>query len=378
MKKLRIAMIGQRGVPATYGGIERHVEELGSRLAERGHDVVVFGRTNYADEAGSRPDTYRGMRLVWQRPVATKHFEALSASAQAAFRTVGQGFDIVHFHAVGPGLLSPVPRVLTKAKVVQTIHGFDAERAKWGGVATAMLRTGTWMSAHVPDATIVVARNLGETLVERYGAKSTVYITNGTAPAVRRPAGEISERWGLEPGRYILWVGRLVPEKATDLLVRAYGKVPGDVPLVIVGGSSFSDEYAAQLASAARDDARVVLTGFTYGTTLQELYTNAGLFVLPSLLEGLPLTVLEGASYGLPIIASDIPAHVEVLGEHGPGHRLVPAGDDVALADEMALVLADLGAERQGAEWLRDRVAREYSWDAAADRTEELYLSLVR
>jgi glycosyltransferase involved in cell wall biosynthesis len=291
---------------------------------------------------------------------------------------MGQGYDIVHFHALGPGVLSPLPRYLSRSRVVQTVHGLDEQRAKWGPGARALLRGGSWLSSRVPDATIVVSRTLAEHYRARYG-RATVYIPNGVErPADRRAPGEITRRFGLVGGDYILFVGRLVPEKAPDVLIRAFSKLPGDVRLVIAGGSSFTDSYTAELATLAARDARVLLPGYVYGDTLAELYANAAVFVLPSFVEGLPLTLLEAVSHGTPVVASSIGPHLEILGEDGPGRRLVPAGDEDALTAVMGGVLGDVDAERAGAEALKETVLGAYSWDEAAAATESLYERLVR
>jgi len=363
-------MIGQRGVPASFGGVERHVEELGARLAERGHEVVVFCRHGYGDD---EPTTYRGMELVHVRTVDSKHLESIVASATSTLGTIGGGFDIVHFHAVGPGLFSPFARLLTQARVVQTIHGLDGERAKWGRLASVLLRFGTWLSARVPDATIAVSKALQDAYRERY-RRETVYIANGTPEAEPRAARGITERWGLTNGSYVLAVGRLVPEKAPEHLLAAFADVPGDVRLVLAGGSSHTDEYVADLEARAAADPRVIMAGYVYGTELEELYSNAAVFVLPSLLEGLPLTLLEASSYGCPIVASDIPPHLEVIGASGPGARLFPAGDIHQLTKAITETLqAPPEEERAGADALSERVRTTYSWDTAAAETDALY-----
>jgi glycosyltransferase involved in cell wall biosynthesis len=371
---VKIAMIGQRGVPATFGGVERHVEELGARLAADGHEVVVFCRRGYGE---SMPTHYRGMRLVHQRTVDSKHLESFVASATATAATIGRDFDVVHYHAVGPGLFSPLVRSFSRAAVVQTIHGLDGERAKWGRAASALLRFGTWLSARVPDRTVVVSRALQDAYRERYG-RETAHIVNGTPEVTRRPAAAITERWGLTSGSYVLAVGRLVPEKAPEHLLTAFADVPGDTRLVLAGGSSHTDEYVDHLHALAAADPRVIMAGYVYGAELEELYSNAAAFVLPSLLEGLPLTLLEAASYGCSIVASDIPPHVEVVGSCGPGARLFPAGDVPALTKAMTEALqAPPDEERAGAEALSTRVRSVYSWDRAASETEALYAELV-
>jgi glycosyltransferase involved in cell wall biosynthesis len=370
---LRIAMIGARGVPATFGGIERHIEELGARLAARGHDVTVFCRSNYlqADLV-----SHRGMRLVSLPTVGTKHLDAIVHSGFATMRAMAASYDVLHYHAIGPGMLAVLPRYLSRARVVLTVHGRDDQRGKWGPAAKAVLGTAGWLSARVPDATVVVGRHLEQYYREAHG-RPTVYVPNGVHAVTPRPANGTLARLGLEARRYLLFVGRMVPEKAPDLLLQTFRRLPGDHRLVLAGDTSFTDRYTAELRRLAADDPRVVLPGYVYGAELQELYSNAGAFVLPSLLEGLPLTLLEAASYGLPVVASSIPPHLEVLGSAGPGRRLHRPGDGDQLLGALGQVLADPRVERAGAVQLRDQVLRTYCWDDAAERTEAVYRAVL-
>lgn len=371
---MRIAMIGQRGVPATFGGIEHHVEELGSRLAARGHEVTVYTRTNYTAE---RHPTYRDMRPRYLPTVNSKHLDAIVHSTLSTLDAVFAHADIVHYHAVGPGIPAVLPRYLSRAKVVLTVHGLDAERAKWGGVARRVLEVAQWLSARVPDATIVVSKDLEAHYQHRYH-RSTVYIPNGVKEPHRRPAAEITERFGVRGGDYFLFVGRLVPEKAPDLLLRAFRQVEGDIRLIVAGGSSFTDEYVRDLDRLASQDPRVIMPGYVYGEVLEELYSNAAAFVLPSLLEGLPLTLLEAASYGVPIVASDIPPHIEVLGEATTGALLHPAGDEGELMLALTQVARDRAGSRDAAEALGRRVVSAHRWDVVATQTEDLYRTVAR
>jgi glycosyltransferase involved in cell wall biosynthesis len=368
MAGLRIAMIGQRGVPATWGGIERHVAELGGRLARRGHIVTVFNRSNYQPQ---RWRHCRGMRVQSLPTVGTKHFDAIVHSFLSTLTALARRFDVVHFHALGPGLCTPIARMAGSARVVLTIHGLDNQRAKWGGPARRVLDVAEWMSSRVPNETIVVSNALVDHYRTRHGRHVT-YIPNGVNPGMRRPARRIHQRFGLEPG-YVLFVGRLVPEKAPHLLLDAYRQVDGDRPLVIVGGSSFTNDYVAALHSAARQDPRVTLLGYVYGDALAELYSNAGAFVLPSALEGLPLTLLEAASYGVPVVASDIPPHVEVLIPTGPGRRTFASGSVEELAAALSEMLAAPDGERAGATTLRRDVLARYDWERATTSTESVY-----
>lgn len=389
-RPLRIAMIGQKGLPATHGGVERHVEEIGARLATFGHDVTVYCRPTYSSSRGdgaadgsndadcpaATDGGYRGLHL---RPVAalgTKHLDTITHSARSTAAAMRMRPDIVHYHALGPGLVAPVPRVFSRARVVLTVHGLDNERAKWGWKARSVLDTAHWMSAHVPDVTVVVSRALVDHYAGRFG-RETVYVPNGVEVRAPRPPGPVLSKHRLTPGGYLLFVGRLVPEKSPDLLIRAYRAVPGDVRLVIAGGSSFTDGYVATLRRLADEDRRVVLTGYIYGDQLAELYSNAAAFVLPSHLEGMALTLLEAISFGLPVVASDIAPNREVAAE-GPGYRLFHAGDARSLAAELGRMAAGGPLEKKAALLLRERVLAEHSWDIAADRMQEIYRGLVR
>jgi len=373
-RPLRIAMVGQKGMPATYGGIERHVEELSARLVALGHEVTVYCRDSY----DAMPmDQYLGVRLRRTPTLPTKHFDAIAHAATATLAALRAKPDVLHYHGIGPGLVAPLPRYLSRVRVVQTIHGLDNQRAKWGRLAKAVLGAAHWTSGKVPDVRIAVSQTLAAHYRDRFGT-DTRYVPNGVAMQRRVPAHQITSRFGLTEQGYLLLVGRLVPEKAADLLIRAFRRLPTDLRLAVVGGSSFSDEYVKVLREAAGDDPRIVFTGFAYGDLLAELYTNAAGFVQPSRLEGLPLTLLEACAYGLPVVASDIPPHVELLGEDAPGHRLFADGDEDGLVAALSRLLADPGAERAGALRHGGLLRAEYSWDAAAREIERVYLSVVK
>lgn len=364
-------MIGQRGVPATYGGVERAVEELGAELAARGHDVVVHRRRGYGEPVGP---TYRGMR-VFERPApGGAGVEAFVHSALATLETLRDPPDVVHFHALGPGLFAPLPRYLRRTAVVQTIQGMDNERAKWGSGARRILDLGAWTSARVPDATIVVSRALGEIYRERWG-RSTTWLPNGVRPIPSSGRTDALDRLGLRPRRYLLFLGRFVPEKAVDVLLRAYRRLDTDVPLVLAGGSSHTDGYTATLHDLAADDERIVLPGYVFGDDKAQLLEGARAFVQPSLLEGLPIALLEAVAACLPVVASSIGPHQEVLGTDDPAVRYVPPGDEEALSEAMRWASADEGLEARvaAAGALSARVLPTYDWADIAARTEALY-----
>lgn len=358
-------MLGCRGVPAAYSGVERHVEELGARMAAAGHEVVVFGHG--AGAAG----TYRGMVQRALPTIHTKHLETITHTALSTAASL-RGFDVVHYMAIGPGLLAPLPKLLSRAVVVQTIHGRDSEREKWGRGARTVLRTAEWASTRVPDTTIVVSRTL-QAHYERHGGRRTVFIPNGvTAPPAPEP--ERLARFGVAPGGFVLFVGRLVPEKAPDLLIEAYRRSSISMPLLIVGGSAHTDRYVARLEQAAAEDDRIRLTGPVYGDDVSALFGSAAAFVSPSNLEaGAPLTVLEAAVAGVPVVVSDIEPQRELVTHDVAGARLFRAGDADSLREALHRALADPTAEREAARALAPAVAAAHDWDDIAARTLSTY-----
>jgi glycosyltransferase involved in cell wall biosynthesis len=369
VKALRIAFIGTRGVPASEGGVERHVEELGSRLAERGHHVTVYCRNNYVQE---RPDMYRGMHLRYVPSAGTKHLDFIAHAAVSSVLVLRKAPDIVHYHAIASGLVAPLPRYLSRSKVVLTVHGLDYARDKWRGPARIALKAGERLSARVPHATITVSQALADHYATKLGRHAD-YIPNGMPEGRILPLGQIADRLGLDSRPYFLFVGRLVPEKAPDLLLRSFAKVRGDVRLVIAGSSGFTDTYTNALRRAAAADSRVVMAGGVYGDELSELYSNAAAFILPSSLEGLPITLLEAVAHHAPVIVSDIAPHREVVGGDGPGHRMVRQGDADALSAAMTGVLGAVDVERQAAQLFARDVAGRYSWDSVVKATERVY-----
>ncbi|MFI9553899.1 glycosyltransferase family 4 protein [Nonomuraea endophytica] len=366
---LHIAMIGQRGLPPTYGGIEHHVAHLGRRLVARGHQVTVFCRTNYVPE---RLPSFDGVRLRHLPTLGTKHLDAIVHSVLSTLAAMGERPHILHYHALGPGLCAPLPRYLSGARVVQTVHGHDDRGPKWGSGARSVLRLARWMSERVPHAVVAVSK----LSAEEYGKArpgATAYIPNGVEPPGPRPATSLVQDLGLRPGRYVLFVGRLIPDKAVDVLIKAFRALPHDMDLAIVGGSAFTGDHVSSLHALAAGDKRVRMIGYAYGERLEALYAHAAAYVQPSWTEGMPLTVLEAMSHGLPVVLSEIRGHLDLL----TANATFPAGDVEALSKRLAHVLDNLAAERSMAEWRREGLFREHSWDVAAARHETLYRSLV-
>ncbi len=364
-------MIGQKGYPPVHGGIEKHVAELAARLAPAGVDVTIYSRPHYSDAHG--PTTLDGVDVRRLPSIPTKHFDAISHTVACTIDAVRRGYDILHYHALGPGLLSGVPRWVGGRRTVVTVHGLDWQREKWGRVARGILRLGEHASARLPDRTIVVSRALQQHFRERHGAE-TVCIPNGISQPVLRPPRLLSDI-GVKPP-YILFVGRLVPEKGCHLLTAAYAALPPELrerfSLVIAGDAGFTERYAGKLRETAGEE--VVFTGFVHGQVLDELYTNAELVVLPSTLEGLSIALLEGMSYGKCCLVSDIPPNLEAGEDYVP---YFPSGDEQALTKRMAEMLADPAARARFGDEARRHVLAAYSWQRAAEDTRNVYRTLM-
>jgi len=378
---MKIAVIGTKGIPARFGGIERHCEELYPRLAARGHDVTIFVRDWFTPFRG----LYKGVYLRGAPTLNRKGLDAFMHTAAASLISLRGDYDIVHYHAIGPSLFSFIPKV-RGMKTVATVHALDWQRAKWGAGAREVLKAGEWASAHFPQRTIVVSRDLQRYFRERYG-REAVYIPNGVVPVEPPRSAKLIKDFGIEPGHYILFLGRLVPEKGCHDLIAAYLDSGIDLPLVVAGGSSHSDKYAWELKRMAEAGARadgtaggspgpaagrVIFTGNVEGELLTQLSGHAGLFVLPSMLEGLPIVVLEMLSLGVPVLASDIGPSREVL-DDGRFGALYRAGDQADLKEKLLESLEKLGELKEKAEAGRMHVQTANDWEKIAEETERVY-----
>jgi glycosyltransferase involved in cell wall biosynthesis len=356
---LKIAFVGLKGIPFP-AGIENFTEEVGARLAARGHRVTVYVRPYV--EVG---DEFKGMRIVHLPSINTKHLDAITHTLLAACHAAGSDADVVHFHALGPSVFSWLPRLCGRATVSQ-VHGLDWEREKWGRFARACLRAAEYAALYFPHRTMVISQALVRYFAARYG-RSVDYVPTGVLPGVDHEPRLITEL-GLEPDQYILFLGRLVPEKGCHYLLEAYAALATPRKLVMAGPASHSEDYAASLARMAGPN--VIFTGAVGGRLLEELYNHAYLYVLPSDLEGLPHSLLHALSFGKCVLASDIEANREALGECGITFR---RGDVGHLRDTLAGLLADPARVASLAAGGRERVTREYNWDAVVDRMEASY-----
>ncbi len=365
-RKLRIALIGARGVVGTYSGIETYYEEVGSRLVARGHQVTAYCRSYFTPSLAE----HRGIRIRRLPCLRSKHLETISHSALATLDALVRRFDIVQYHAIGSAPLSLLPRLMGNVSVV-SVRGLDWKRAKWGAFARGVLRFGEWSSAHCPTATVVVS----ETLQQHYAQKHRRlphFIPNAVIPGETRPVDRIG-RYGLEKDGFLLFVGRISPEKGVHTLLEALRPLAGGKQLVLAGGSSYSDGYVERVRATAWEG--VQFLGRVDRETMHELLSNCYAFVLPSTMEGLSVALLEALSYGTCIIATDIPENLEVIGEAG---LTFPVGDVNSLRSALKRVLEDPELARDYRRKASERALSRPDWEEVTRRTEELYYELIR
>lgn len=371
-KKLHIAMLGHKRVPSREGGVEIVVEELGTRMVRQGHDVTCYNRSGHhvsgKEFDGKEMKTYQGVRLKSVITIDRKGLAAMSSSFFAAIRAAFGRFDVVHFHAEGPCAMLWIPKLFRK-RCIATIHGLDWQRAKWGGFASKYIKFGEKMAVKYADEIIVLSEGVQRYFSSTYGRK-TVFIPNGVNRPVVRGPQLIKEQFGLERDGYILFLGRLVPEKGISYLIEVFRQVHADKKLVIAGGSSDTDAFSQELKELAKGDDRVIFTGFVQGKLLEELYSNAYVYVLPSDLEGMPLSLLEAMSYGNCCVVSDIAGCAEVVEDKA----VVFQKGNVGQLKEKVQYLCD---HPEQVEYYKniasDFICKKYNWDDVVDRTLGVY-----
>ena len=305
---MKVVVTGTRGIPNILGGVETHSEELFPRIAQKGIDITIIRRKSYVHDSLQE---YQGVKLTDIETPKRKSFEAIIHTFKAILKAKSLHADIVHIHAIGPALLTPLARLLGM-KVVFTHHGPDYDRDKWGKAAKVMLKTGEWMGCMFANEVVVISEVINDILVRKYGRKDCHLIYNGVPTPDKINSTDYLYELGLKPCKYLFAMGRFVPEKNFHLLIRAFAALKQhNYKLVLAGDADFEDDYSRKLKSLAKENG-VVLTGFIKGKKLHELLTHAHCFVLPSSHEGLPIALLEAMSYDLPVIVSDIPANLEV------------------------------------------------------------------
>jgi glycosyltransferase involved in cell wall biosynthesis len=362
---VRVAFIGGRGVVSKYSGIETYYEEIGKRLAGMGHEVTAYCRTYFTPPG----EKHNGMRVVRLPTICSKHLETVVHTLLSTLHVLTQPCDVVHYHALGPALFSFIPRLVGK-KTVVTVQGLDWQRKKWGRIASAVLRLGERAAVSLPTRTMVVSRALQKHYVEGYEAK-TLYVPNGGVLRERRLPDKILD-WGLEPGKYILFLGRFSPEKGCHLLVEAFEQLDTDIKLVMAGASSYCDDYSRELRTHASEQIRML--DWVSGEALDELLTNAMLFVLPSDLEGLSLALLDAMGAGLCVLSSDVTENREAVDDAGFTFR---RGDAADLADRLRFLIANPAVREAAGRAAKHRIREHYQWPQIAGEIERAYFDMM-
>ena len=361
---MKIVVTGTRGFPNILGGVETHCEELFPRLVAKGFDVVVIRRKGYVhDELCS----YKGVSLYDIPNFKNKPLESITHTLRAIWAAKTKFHaDIVHIHAIGPAFLTLFARSLG-LKVVFTHHGPDYDRAKWGRIAKFMLRLGERMGCTHANKVIVISNVINDIIKKKYGRNDAYLIHNGVNPAVFVNEPDYLSNIGVAEQKYVFAMGRFVPEKNFHVLIEAFSRLnQSDYKLVIAGDTDIEDSYSRELKQMAKEK-NVVLTGFIKGAKLQTLLSNARLFVLPSSHEGLPISLLEAMSYGLPVLASDIPANKEVN---------LPASCYFHCQGNMVDNLYEALKNRINDSSAVSYNLSLYDWDNIAEQTANVYLNI--
>lgn len=365
---MKIAMLGVKAVPCP-GGIAAYTEQLSRRLVQRGHEVTVYCRRQYLDCDASTtcPPPHEGIKRKLTSGLRGKHFDALTHTFTSALDALRQDYDVIHIHGSAPAVVTPLLRLRRDRLVVVTVHAMDWQGGKWGPLATGAMKLGASIPVRFAHELTVVSKGLQQFYRETF-KRDTTYIPTGVEVPEILPAQGIKQRWGLSSGEYILFVGRLTPEKGLEYLLPAYESLDTDKKLVIVGGANFKDAYVENLKKYASQS--IIFTGYLQGNVLSELFSNAYLYVQPSTLEGLPVAVLEALSYGRCVLASDIPGNREALGECGYTFQV---GNADELREKLVMLLHEQELVTAQFEMARNYVGRHHNWDSAAEAFEKLY-----
>ena len=362
-------MIGHKHIPSREGGIEVVVEELSTRMVKLGHSVTCFNRKGKHVSGGKieKLKEYKGVKIKEVFTIERKGLAAMTSSLFATLSASFSNFDAIHIHAEGPAFFSFIPHLLHK-KVVVTIHGLDWDRAKWSGFAKWYIKQGEKNAVKYADEIIVLSQGVQKYFWDEY-KRETKFIPNGVNRPEIREADEI-KKWGLEKDNYVLYLGRIVPEKGEHYLVEAWKKIESEKKLVIAGGISDTAGYGKELKELSIGDERIIFTGFVQGKVLEELYSNSYIYCLPSDLEGMPLSLLEAMSYGNCGLVSAIDECKEVV--EGKGVTFLRGNVD-SLREKLEWLLENKEAVEKYKNEAGEFICNKYNWDDVVEKTMRAY-----
>ena len=370
---MKIAMIGHKRIPSREGGVEIVVEELSTRMAALGHDVTVYNRSGkHALDKTQKIkdlDTFKGVKIKKVLTIDKKGLAAVTSSLFGTLKILFSKAEVVHYHAEGPCYWMFLIKWFSKKKIVATIHGLDWQRSKWGGFATKFIKKGEERAVKYADEIIVLSKNVQKYFKDTYNRK-TVYIPNGVSKLDKVEPSIITKKHSLTKNSYILFLGRLVPEKGIHYLIEAFNKLNTDKKLVIAGGASDTDSYFNELKELAKDNKNIIFTGFVQGKEMEELYSNAYIYCLPSDLEGMPLSLLEAMSYGNCCVTSDIKELTEVI----PENKYIFKKTNIdKLGETLQFLIDNPNVVKKYQDISQEYILNKYSWDNVVEETLELY-----
>lgn len=364
---MKLAMIGHKDFPSRSGGVEVVVRELAIRLARRGCQVTVYNR---GLKRGDNHGWHEGVEYRRSFTIHKGGLDALLYSLTATVQALPRRYDLIHYHALGPSVMLALAR-LFGARTVATVHGLDWKRAKWSAFASAYLKLGERVIANYADEVIVLSQDVQAYFRDTYG-RETHLIENGIVPVEYRPCCEISRRWGLTKGGYVLFLARIVPEKGLHYLIRAFRRCETEKKLAIAGAVP-DNEYGREILALAQGCEGIQFLGFVEGPALEELYGNCALYVLPSEIEGLALSLLEAMSVGARCLTSDIAENAVVLGGFGETFR---SGDEESLYEKLQELLC-APDEHPGAEEQKRYIRERYNYELVEQKTWEVYQKAI-
>ncbi len=372
---MRIAIIGQKGMPAINGGVERHVHELAIRLVKFGHTVTVYSRKWYSPIAITE---FEGVKIKTIPTLHTKHLDTIIHSLFCTIDALKNKADIIHYHGVGPSLVSWIPRIFSpQTKVITTFHSIDRKHEKWGWFAKLILRLGEWTTCRFAHQIIATSQTVAQYCRDVYDTETT-FIPSGVPAYQKENKSNLLPNFGLKSEQYILMLSRLIPHKGVHYLISAFKKLQKNkaeatkgLKLAIVGDGYYTEKYVAYLKKLAKGNKNIVFTGLRSGQELAQLISHAKLMVHPSDNEGMPLAVMEGMSYGLPVLLSDIPEHQELIKDK---NFLFEHGNIQSLTKKLSEILCknpeELHNEGQKNKKL---MQREYNWENIVKRIINVY-----
>jgi len=359
---MRIAILGTRGIPASYGGFETFAEHLSTRLVARGHEVTVYGRAHYISP---RQLEYHGVRLKVLPTIRHKYFDTVVHCFLSAIHAVSQRFDVALICNAANAPFAPILR-LTGTPIALNVDGLEHKRKKWGWLGRSYYLAAERLATILPNVTVTDAQVIQDYYLSRYNASSEM-ITYGSE-VERRPDRAAVRRWRAEPNRYVLYVSRLEPENNAHLVIEAFKRVRTAYRLLIVGDAPYAHEYISELKERARGDKRIIFTGFVFGQDYRALQQNAYCYVHATEVGGTHPALLEAMGYGNCVLTLATPENIEAVGDAG-----IPYDNEFDLAEKLQRVLRDGSLVQSYRNRAQARVRRYYDWDRVVDQYERLF-----